>query len=801
MRTLGVYGATDATGWTSFTPKGNWQDGFTVTSGAGTLSGAPNTFTLSAAKNVTAGATYSASGASGAVYTVKETIIGGTALSTQRTTAGSGNPNTSGTMTLTKLSGTGDSPITFTSWAKDTMIIHVASDAANDLGTGSSTSPYLNIFTGIAKCRSSSHDWLLLKKGGIWTDQTFCNSAIPPAAIGQSGISADEPFVIGSYDPTNPNVVNPATGGARPKVRNSNANAEAIRWPNGSYGGGNNIAVIGIHFTAYQADPTASPFVKTAAYCMNQLSGANSLLVEDCRIEYYLGAIDLHGDLGIDSAARTGFTGYIRRNIIRQNNDQGFHGNPGAASTDPTQEQLYIEENFIDNNGSRSDVSGFPNTNVFLHNLYMDGYTGTGEMAAIPGYITVRGNVISHDTTGQTQFRAGGNIYNNTFLSSPTGHNFGNLWQRTTNIYDNVYLDMQGTCIAAIDYYKGLSNSHPGTNIYRNVFAHGNVANSGRALQLNKANGITYYDNIVYKFGANNNNNSTGVISPPTGGVCYTANQNNFLTAGITPGSGLTDKTTTVTALTRNSKGYVVLTVLNVAALELHGEGDSLWFANIGGMTGLNDRMWCCSVSGSQLTLNDSSAVTGTYTPDTSVGNVYGVYRTSSFTNVSNGSNGGWLADICVVNGGVKAIAVAGSHGGDAATEPGGGYTVGDILTSTIGGVTGATSGFRVVVPEITSGTNAGNNVADFNGTGTIASNPSLYPDPERDAGTYYNRLFGGTGGTSQNFIDACLLQSKVNWNIQLTADQLNRYVREGFGMSSGASPRGKIRIRSGLGR
>ena len=58
--------------------------------------------------------------------------------------------------------------------------------------------------------------------------------------------------------------------------------------------------------------------------------------------------------------------------------------------------------------------------------------------------------------------------------------------------------------------------------------------------------------------------------------------------------------------------------------------------------------------------------------------------------------------------------------------------------------------------------------------------NSSIWPDPNRDIEGYVNHL--GKGTTYQHFIDSIASQSKENWDENLTAPEINTWIRAGFG-------------------
>ena len=76
-----------------------------------------------------------------------------------------------------------------------------------------------------------------------------------------------------------------------------------------------------------------------------------------------------------------------------------------------------------------------PQGNVFLHNLYLSGDNSN------PGPVTLRGNIISNDTSG-SQIRIGGTITNNLWIQNPYAHNIGMPTAGVvTTIDNNVYTE------------------------------------------------------------------------------------------------------------------------------------------------------------------------------------------------------------------------------------------------------------------------------------------------------------------------------------------------------------------------
>ena len=73
------------------------------------------------------------------------------------------------------------------------------------------------------------------------------------------------------------------------------------------------------------------------------------------------------------------------------------------------------------------------------------------------------------------------------------------------------------------------------------------------------------------------------------------------------------------------------------------------------------------------------------------------------------------------------------------------------------------------------------------NVTSSNQINQTGYLDPSRSVESYNASL--GHSADLNAFLAEARLQSKDNWNPQLTADAVNNYIREGFGVGSSPSP------------
>ena len=106
-----------------------------------------------------------------------------------------------------------------------TCIIYVSSSTGSDSNNGQTVStPVQTLDKGLSLLRNGHPDWLLLKRGDTFLPDANGNSF---SVFYYSGASATEPMVIGSYDPSQPGVVDPYVAGARPLIETSSTGGAA----------------------------------------------------------------------------------------------------------------------------------------------------------------------------------------------------------------------------------------------------------------------------------------------------------------------------------------------------------------------------------------------------------------------------------------------------------------------------------------------------------------------------------------------------------------------------------------------
>src|SRR5262245_57358154 len=142
----------------------------------------------------------------------------------------------------------------------DTLTAYVSSSDGNDADDGlTPATAKATSSAGKALIRNGMPDWLLLKCGDTWTNQSF-------GSWNKSGRSDTEPIVIGSYG-----------SGARPFVRTgTNDGVDMFTSTPVSH-----VFVVGIHFNPHTYTGTED------CTAFRLLTTLDDILIEDCFIEGY----------------------------------------------------------------------------------------------------------------------------------------------------------------------------------------------------------------------------------------------------------------------------------------------------------------------------------------------------------------------------------------------------------------------------------------------------------------------------------------------------------------------------------
>jgi len=258
----------------------------------------------------------------------------------------------------------------------DTRFVFVSASTGSDSNTGlAPDAPVATLARGLSLIRDGHPDWLLLRRGDIWTDQDF-------GKITKAGRSPEEPILITSY----------GEDGDRPLIQTGQAKRGIFL--DGTKGA-SFIAIAGIELHAHTYDGSAG-----AEAGVLWLGPGKDLLIEDCAIRGYKDNVVLNGFKGTLSNAK------VRASVIVDSFSAVSHSQGLFASK---VEGLLVEGCVFDHNGWNDDVDGAEAT-VFNHNLYVQRDCED---------VTITGNMFSNAAAHEIILRADAEIAGNLFIHNP----------------------------------------------------------------------------------------------------------------------------------------------------------------------------------------------------------------------------------------------------------------------------------------------------------------------------------------------------------------------------------------------
>jgi hypothetical protein len=379
--------------------------------------------------------------------------------------------------------------------SSDTHVIYVSDSIGNDSTgvIGDSTHPYKTLAKGMSLLRDGYPDWLLLKKGDTWTNQSLSN-------INMSGRSATEPMLFSSYGT-----------GAQPLIRVSAALTNEGVGPTYGYSA-DYIAVVDIDFYAYLRDPSG-PFTESGLSVMGAMWAnvpQNWILIEGCKFRFFTIGPYV-GPSAVDKPASYSYVVqnlFLRRNIVVDNSAHGAMINSIS--------NFVLEENLFDHNYYDSDP---PNNTD--HNFYVSGYIPDGRYVTpntgTTAYAYATGNISTRDPSG-SHFRSGGTIKDNFFAYDDWAFDVGGLiGGPTTYILNNVVQEPTNRTGASVGLW-----TLPQGNIYTN----------------DNYNGLIVFQNNIVNHSSNPTNGHGG-IQLTTGYTNVTATNN--IVCGWDPWGAVTE--------------------------------------------------------------------------------------------------------------------------------------------------------------------------------------------------------------------------------------------------------------------
>jgi hypothetical protein len=366
----------------------------------------------------------------------------------------------------------------FSTFDPDTTsrIIYVSNSTGNDTNDGLTPAKAVKtIVKGASLVRDGQYDFLLLKRGDVWRDQSLYDF--------KSGKDTTHPLIIASY----------GASVERPRIENKDYFI--------NHGGRvkNYVAILGVEFYGYTGNPADPAFTGAPVSGLRYVGGGDNLLIEDTKFTY--------GDFIIQSYP-DGVNKYknveVRRNVVLlayhvSTCNQNASFRPSGIYTSHV-DGLIFEGNFYDHNGWNESVPTACAT-MYNHNFYVNGndmvlkdnLITRGSSMAIKTVANAVGdtNRMTIDNNfmydGEIGISAGGNatgdfrytdvvIKNNVFSEIGKSNNTGRSFSWALDIADNDRSLIENNYFLHQPWYTnsfGISMSSPSlrdTTVRNNIF-------------------------------------------------------------------------------------------------------------------------------------------------------------------------------------------------------------------------------------------------------------------------------------------------------------------------------------------
>ncbi|MEM6553222.1 MAG: right-handed parallel beta-helix repeat-containing protein [Planctomycetota bacterium] len=360
--------------------------------------------------------------------------------------------------------------------SRDSLIIYVSSSTGNDANDG--RSPQTAVKTparGYSLIRSQRPDWLLFKRGDIFTDRM--------PGFYKSGRSATEPLVVGAYG-----------DGPRPVFQSSHS----VIGNHANSPGARPLEYItfrDLHFYANTRDPLNPDFdwdiAKKNIHGIRWVHPAKNITFENLLIEHFQQGMSLIPMDPGNTRTIAGWDFNVRRCVIRYNYGtwkDGHRGKSQGLYSDRV-DGLRIEGSIFDHNGWDPRVEG-AYKNKFNHNIYI---------SSTNARVVIAGNIITRAGSNGIQLRPGGVIDGNFFAYNPIA---AFAAENDSRISSNVVL--HGNDFRSDDpyYQRGfgltLFNLDRGV-MENNIVAYRDSSRTSAGLKVESdVNDATVRNNIVY---------------------------------------------------------------------------------------------------------------------------------------------------------------------------------------------------------------------------------------------------------------------------------------------------------------
>lgn len=371
----------------------------------------------------------------------------------------------------------------------DSRMVYVSSSQGNDNNDGLSPDrPKKTIAAAYALMRQGYPDWMLLKRGDVWVNETLGGSN---GSWQRSGRSAAEPMVVTSYGP----------GTARPMLK-TNGSTPGIAMLGNSVSSISNLAFVGIELYAHQRNPNDPAFISGSGgagaypYGVRYIKAGSNILFEDMKISYYGLGMDL--ELSNDAVPLTDVK--IRRCVITDCYSGGSAHSQGIYASGL--DRFLIEECVFDHNGWNEQVSGAVAT-IYNRNLYLSQNLN----------LVCRGIIDHNGASGGMQMRRGGLAEKNLSINNPVALQVGHAnndrntsW--TAVVRYNVAIGARDVEDIPHAWGYGVGPGCAGMDMYENIVTRNN--NGTGSIQAYFFNGggwntrnVDLHDNIAYRWDYN----------------------------------------------------------------------------------------------------------------------------------------------------------------------------------------------------------------------------------------------------------------------------------------------------------
>jgi PKD repeat protein len=347
-----------------------------------------------------------------------------------------------------------------------------------DVRNPDAVNAYKTITAATNAARDGYPDWILLKRGEEWIDESLGRF--------KSGQSAGAPIIISHY----------GTSGERPLIKNT----ENFIDHNGRTR--SNVVLHCLHIYNYRHDPHSPDFSPAqTGKTLRFVGSGENILIEDCKLDFNEIVVQ-----GYEGRYRNVS---IRRSIIVDNyyKNSAYDNNSRPSGIFASEVHgLLIEQCVFDHNGWNEDIPGAA-ANMYNHNLYLT-YNCSGKK--------VINNIITRGAAHGMQLRGCGIAEENLFVQNAVALNLG--YHGHESVYDTIaiaknnvilegrQMDPEGiTGGLSTNAVWGIWTSYERFLVENNIVANRIASVNGSAFPNDHGAITDYVNNVVYQWDNNRN--------------------------------------------------------------------------------------------------------------------------------------------------------------------------------------------------------------------------------------------------------------------------------------------------------